>query len=130
MSLRSQPGLEPRDLILVQPVRFVPGDDPDIDRPSLQPVGPRREAYSEQVGAGEAYIQGKSNYTLSYTIYVDWMRGTDLGFTVQDYLWHPEASTYHQDGTPDWSTALNIDSIQTFPRDGIARIEAGRTLGQ
>lgn len=128
MSLRGQPGLDPRDLIQVQPVAYE--EDPRGEDYGNTWVARGRpiEVYSEKLTSGELFVEGKSNLTLGYKMYANYRRGTALPVSEKERVWHPEGSRRNPDGTPDYSTALDVSSVVPFAKDGVCQIDAGRTF--
>jgi len=127
MSLLDQPGITPRDLIRVQPVAWQEGADPDIDLGSWVASAPTIRVYSKKLGSGQSYRDGKQDQTVSYVLYADHRRGRPFPVGEKDRIWHPEASDTHPDGTPDYGTALDVDSVVTYDKDGVGEIQCGRT---
>lgn len=128
MSLKSQPGVLARDLIYIQPVKQQMVGDPDVGYQAWGPVGPMLLAYSQKLGSGQSFREGKQEQTLSYRVIIEYKRGQVYPFGEKDGIWHPQASDRLSDGTPDYSTALSIDSIVSYPEpEGVSVIECGRT---
>ena len=128
MSLLSQPGVRVRDLVTVQPVKFLRVGDPDVGTPSWQPIGPPLRAHTRKLGSGEAFRDGKQEQTISYRIYIDYRRNQVYPFGEKDRIWVPGASDRLANGQPNYETALEIDSMVSYvPPDGVTEIQAGRT---
>lgn len=127
MSLLSQPGVNARDLIAVQPVRRVPAES-QWENETLQATGQSIRVYSRKVGSAESYREGKQDQTVSYTLYAEHRRGVPFPVKEKDRIWHPKASDRNTDGTPNYETALTIDSVVEYDDEGIAVLECGRTF--
>lgn len=127
MSLLSQPGVQARNLVRVQPVKMLPGADPDVDTPVPTPVGPEIRVHSEKLTSAQSYREGKQEQTISYVLYADHRRGRSFVVGEKDMIWHPKGSERNPDGTPNYWTALEIDSVVEYDDEGVVRIDAGRT---
>ncbi len=124
MSLIAQPGITARDLIRVQPVKYVKPSEWENAVPTL--VGPPLRAHSEKLPSGRAFIEGKTGLDVNYKLYVDYRRGQKFPFGEKDYIWHPEGSELNEDGSPNLATSLEVQSIVPYKTDGVAQIDAGR----
>jgi hypothetical protein len=127
LNLLAQPGIQARDLLTVVPVsrqREDPGDEDSslVWLPAEQPM----RVFSRKLTSSEAFNQGKTQLTTPYTLYADHRRGTTFPLTTRMRLWHPKASSRNPDGTPDYETALDIQSITEYDTEGVAIIEAYR----
>lgn len=129
MSLLAEPGVSARDLIFVQPLKFEEGADPDIDLGQWVADGPPLKVLSVELGGAESYREGKQDQSVSYTLYVSTKRGQPKPVDVRGRIWHPEASERNPDGTPNYATALSVDSA--ILRKGVSGmicvVECGRT---
>jgi hypothetical protein len=93
------------------------------------PVGDPIRAHSMKMPAGRAYATGRPQNSITYRLLVDYRPGDPL-FPVSEYsgfIWHPEGSEVNEDGTPNYHTALTIQSIVPHKRERYATIECSRT---
>jgi hypothetical protein len=127
LGLRAQPGVIPRDIVRAQPVVWEDPADPDVDLGEWVANGRPIEVFPRKIGSAESYREGKQDQTLSYTLYADHRRGRAFPLTEKDRIWLEEAGTRRQDGTPDYSTALTVDSVILYNDERVAEIQAGRT---
>lgn len=127
MGLRGQPGVIARDIVRAQPVVWDEPQDPDVDLGEWVANGRPIEVFPRKLGSAESFREGKQDQILSYTLYADHRRGVPFPVGEKDRIWLEEAGTRHQDGTPDYSTALTVDSVITYNAEKIAEIQAGRT---
>jgi hypothetical protein len=128
MSLRSQPGVIPRDIVKAQPIRWDPPNDPDIELGEYVALGRTIEVFPVKIGSAESYREGKAEQTLSYTLYADHRRGVTFPLKEQDRIWLEEAGERKPDNTPDLTTAMTIDSVILHNDEGVAVLECGRTV--
>ncbi len=127
MTLLSQPGVNARDLISVQPVRRMPAVS-QWENETFQALGNSIRVYSRKLGSAESYREGKQEQTVSYTLYADHRRGVTFPVREKDRIWHPKASDRNTDGTPNYETALTVDSVVEYDDEGVCVISAGRTF--
>ena len=133
MTILAQPGVYPRDLISVQPVGYGPDPRGEDWGRTWQPKGRPLRAFSRKLTSSELHNTGKSDQVISYNVYVDLPRGFRTGSTMlpvneKDRLWHPEGSGRNADGTPDYSTSMEIISVVPYPQEGVAQIDVTRTI--
>jgi hypothetical protein len=127
LALRGQPGVIARDIVRAQPITWQPPVDPDVDMGQWVASGPAIEVYPRKIGSGESYREGKQDQTLSYTLYADHRRGSTFPVGEKDRIWLAEAGQRKPDGTPDYQTALEVQSVVLYNDEGVGVIEAGRT---
>ena len=129
MSLASKLMVPPRDLIFLQPVANQAVDpDDDWKGYALQPLGPPVQAYSQKAGAGESFIEGKTNTDVNYTIHIDHQRGAPPPLNEKHQLWHPEFSLRTDAGEPDYTQRLlDIQSARIVGGGGgvVLELQAG-----
>lgn len=127
MSLASKLLVSPRDLIEVQPVAEELVDPANeykgyVFRPSGLSLG----AYSEKLGAGEGFREGKTETSVNYTLYLDYRRGDPLPVTEKNQIWHPEFSLRDGSGNPDYSDRLlDVQSVRVIRPDMVVEVQAG-----
>lgn len=130
MSLPEKLGVARKDLIEVIPVASQ--DDPrgknwgKVWAPLLDP--PELRVFSRKIGAGEAYRDGKTETRVNFTVYADHRRTVPFPLNERHRLWHPELSKRNSDDTPNYATALEIQSVVTNNQDGVAIIDCGGAL--
>ncbi len=95
---------------------------------TFQALGNPIRVYSRKLGSAESYREGKQEQTVSYTLYADHRRGVEFPVREKDRIWHPKASDRNADGTPNYETALTVDSVVEYDDEGVAQIDVGRTF--
>lgn len=126
-ALRGEPGVVSQDIVRIQPVVWDEGVDRDIDTPQWVANGRPIEVISQKIGSAASFREGKPDQTLSYHLYALHTPGRTFPIGEKDRIWHPEASDRNPDGTPNYATAMEVDSVVLRNRERRAIIEAGRT---
>lgn len=131
MSIRAQPGYDPIDNRTVIPLRDI-ADPMEGERANFQPipgVGTMR-VQSRKLTEARAFLEGKNMKTKPYTLYADHRRGTRFPIRDFDRIWHPDACDTLANGSPDYGTALTVDSVVSYEREQVAVIECSREAGR
>lgn len=126
MSLATQPGYRKKELVTIQPLALEPDPRGEEWGNIWQPSGATMQVINRKLGAAESFGQGKRDQTYSYILYADYKRGTTFRVNEKMQVWHPEVSHRNQDGSIDVNTGMEVDSVVTYRRDGIAVLECHR----
>lgn len=127
MSLRGAPGYNPRDLVTVIPLGWDAGTDPDVDLGGWERKGPDMRVISRKLSSAQAFRAGKQDQDVAFVLYADHRPYSTFPLTEKDRIWHPRASERNSDGTPNFGTSMDIDSIVEHDSEGVAQIDVRRT---
>jgi hypothetical protein len=126
MSITGLPGVEARFLDDVIPVKFLAGADPDRDDRVMTPVSEALRAHSMKSSVGRNFNTRGTINVISYRLLMDWDGYENFPVTEKDYIWHSEGSEYLADGSPDYTTSFEVQSIVPNKKKRYAVIEISR----
>lgn len=81
---------------------------------------------SIKLNVAEFFNQGKRDQDYSYVLWADFKPGTTFRINERMRVWHPEVSHRKTDGSLDATTGMEVDSVVTYRKDGIARLDCHR----